>query len=102
MDELSDLVESRRRFLALVESVRPDLHRFCARMTGSVADGEDLVQETLTRAYSSLSQLEKVAQLRSWLFRIAHNQAIDHLRGYEHRMREPLEAIDPEHGIEDA
>jgi RNA polymerase sigma factor (sigma-70 family) len=90
---LLELSTSRERFLEVVAGIRPELHRFCARMTGSVADGEDLVQETLTRAYTSLSQLEKLAQLRSWLFRIAHNQAIDHLRGYEHRMRDPLEAI---------
>jgi RNA polymerase sigma factor (sigma-70 family) len=99
---LLELAASRERFLDVVAGVRPELHRFCARMTGSVADGEDLVQETLTRAYASLSQLEKVAQLRSWLFRIAHNQAIDHVRGYEHRMREPLDAVSPSAGADDA
>jgi DNA-directed RNA polymerase specialized sigma24 family protein len=88
---LLELASSRERFLDVVAGIRPELHRFCARMTGSVADGEDIVQETLTRAYASLSQLEKVAQLRSWLLRIAHNQAIDHVRGYEHRMRDPLD-----------
>jgi RNA polymerase sigma-70 factor (ECF subfamily) len=38
--------ESRRQFLELVAEIRPDLHRYCARMTGSVIDGEDVVQET--------------------------------------------------------
>jgi RNA polymerase sigma-70 factor (ECF subfamily) len=99
---LLELSASRERFLEVVAGVRPDLHRFCARMTGSVADGEDLVQETLTRAYTSLSQLQKVAQLRSWLFRIAHNQAIDHLRGYEHRMRDPLDPSSGDDRVEDS
>jgi RNA polymerase sigma-70 factor (ECF subfamily) len=99
---LLELVSSRERFLDVVAGVRPELHRFCARMTGSVTDGEDVVQETLARAYASLSQLEKVAQLRSWLFRIAHNQAIDHVRGYGHRMREPLDAASPDARVDDA
>lgn len=48
---VSALHDARQRFLELVAEVRPDLHRYCARMTGSVADGEDIVKETLARAY---------------------------------------------------
>jgi RNA polymerase sigma factor (sigma-70 family) len=88
---LSQLEESRRQFLALVNDVRPDLHRYCARMTGSVADGEDVVQDTLARAYYELPELKELPALRSWLFRIAHNRALDYLRRYERRMGEPLE-----------
>jgi RNA polymerase sigma-70 factor (ECF subfamily) len=50
------LVESRREFLALVADLRPELHRYCARMVGSIADGEDIVQETLARAYYALPE----------------------------------------------
>ena len=85
--------ESRRRFLELVTDLRPELHRYCARMTGSVADGEDIVQETLARAYYLLPELDEVPAFRPWLFRIAHNRALDHLRRYEARMGEPLEAV---------
>jgi RNA polymerase sigma-70 factor (ECF subfamily) len=60
-------------------------------MTGSVADGEDIVQETLARAYYALSELETLPHLRPWLFRIAQRCALDHLRRYEVRMSEPLE-----------
>ena len=88
---LSQLEESRRRFLALVNDVRPDLHRYCARMTGSIADGEDVVQDTLARAYYELAELKELPAMRSWLFRIAHNRALDYLRRYERRMGEPLE-----------
>jgi RNA polymerase sigma factor (sigma-70 family) len=85
--------ESRRRFLELVAGLRPELHRYCARMTGSVADGEDIVQETLARAYYLLPEMDEVPAFRPWLFRIAHNRALDHLRRYEARMGEPLEAV---------
>ncbi len=85
--------EGRRRFLELVADLRPELHRYCARMTGSVADGEDIVQETLARAYYLLPEMDEVPAFRPWLFRIAHNRALDHLRRYEARMGEPLEAV---------
>ena len=88
---VSTLYEGKQRFLALVADIRPDLHRYCARMTGSVADGEDVVQDTLARAYYALSEMETVPELRPWLFRIAHNRALDHRRRYEQRMSDPLE-----------
>jgi len=90
---VSALQEGMRRFLALVAGVRPDLHRYCARMTGSVADGEDIVQDNLSRAYYALSEMEHVPELRPWLFQIAHNRALDHLRRYERRMSEPLDRV---------
>lgn len=101
------LREGRIQFLALVEDVRPQLHRYCARMTGSIIDGEDIVQETLAHAYYELSGLKELPAMRSWLFRIAHNRALDHLRRYETRMAEPLDedfdvADDDTPGPEDA
>lgn len=88
---LDDQRAARTQFLALVAEVRPDLHRYCARMTGSVTDGEDVVQETLARAYFMLPELPAMPDLRPWLFRVAHHRAIDYLRRYERRMSEPLE-----------
>jgi len=90
---VSALHEGMRRFLTLVSGIRPDLHRYCARMTGSVADGEDIVQDTLARAYYALSEMEDVPELRPWLFQIAHNRALDHLRRYDRRMSEPLDSV---------
>jgi len=90
---VSALHEGMRRFLLLVAGIRPDLHRYCARMTGSVADGEDIVQDTLARAYYALSEMQTVPELRPWLFQIAHNRALDHLRRYERRMAEPLDSV---------
>jgi len=91
-DLIDVLDQARRRFLALVADVRPDLHRYCARMTGSVASGEDVVQDVLARAYYELSQSKELPPLRPWLFRIAHNRSIDHLRHEAYRTAEVLDA----------
>jgi RNA polymerase sigma-70 factor, ECF subfamily len=77
--------EARQRFLDLVAEVRPELHRYCARMTGSVFDGEDVVQDTLAKAHAALAQLDETPPLRPWLFRIAHNTAMDFLKRYERK-----------------
>jgi RNA polymerase sigma factor (sigma-70 family) len=88
---LPQLQQARRDFLTLVAKLRPDLHRYCARMVGSVIDGEDVVQDTLARGYYELSALKEPPALRGWLFRIAHNRALDYLRRYDRRMSEPLD-----------
>jgi RNA polymerase sigma-70 factor (ECF subfamily) len=67
-------------FLTTVAELRPSLHRYCARMTGSVADGEDVVQEALFDAYRRLDKFDDARSLKPWLFRIAHNRCIDFLR----------------------
>jgi len=54
-------------------------------MTGSVIDGEDIVQEVMLKALDSLSKTEVVDNSEAWLFRIAHNTALDFLR---HRARQ--------------
>jgi len=71
------------RYLAFLETIttlRPSLHRYCARMTGSVMDGEDVVQESLFEAYRKLDHFDESRPLKPWLFRIAHNRCIDFLR----------------------
>jgi len=64
----------------LFEQLRPKLHRYCARMTGSVIDGEDVVQEALVKALAALPRAGTLANPEGWLFRIAHNTALDFLR----------------------
>ncbi len=82
---LPSMVEARERFMELVAELRPELHRYCARMTGNVFDGEDVVQDTLAKAYFALSQMAEPPPLRYWLFRIAYNTAMDFLRRYERK-----------------
>jgi RNA polymerase sigma-70 factor (ECF subfamily) len=91
-DLIGVLEQGRRQFLSLVEHVRPELLRYCTRMTGSVADGEDVVQDTLARACYELPQLRELPSLRPWLFRIAHHRAVDHWRHERLRANEPLDA----------
>ena len=67
-------------FLETIASLRPSLHRYCARMTGSMMDGEDVVQEALFEAYRKLDRFDESRSLKPWLFRIAHNRCIDFLR----------------------
>ena len=78
--------------LALTGELRGELHRYCARLMGSVIDGEDVVQDTLARALAVLEETKEMPQLRPWLFRIAHNRALDLLRSRAVRTAEPIEA----------
>ena len=87
---LPAMVEARDQFMELVDKIRPELHRYCARMTGSIFDGEDVVQETLAKAYYALGQMVQPPNLRPWLFRIAHNTAMDFIKRYERRHVEPV------------
>jgi RNA polymerase sigma-70 factor (ECF subfamily) len=64
----------------LLAEMRPELHRYCARMVGSVVDGEDVVQDTLMKAYAARDSIGSLDNPRAWLFRVAHNTALDFLR----------------------
>jgi RNA polymerase sigma-70 factor, ECF subfamily len=64
----------------LVGELRPRLHRYCARMVGSAIDGEDVVQEALAKASEALPTAGAIERPESWIFRIAHNAALDALR----------------------
>lgn len=63
-----------------VDRLRPRLHRYCTRMVGSALDGEDIVQEALLRALESGLPDRPIENPEGWLFRIAHNLALDFLR----------------------
>ncbi|HZR72156.1 sigma-70 family RNA polymerase sigma factor [Bradyrhizobium sp.] len=84
--------DRRAELLALTGELRPELHRYCSRLMGSVIDGEDVVQDTMARALAALDEIKEMPQLRPWLFRIAHNRALDLLRSRARRKAEPIEA----------
>ena len=71
-------------FARLLVAMRPKLHRYCARMTGSVIDGEDVLQDALIKAVEAHAAAGEVGNAienpEGWLFRIAHNTALDFLR----------------------
>lgn len=89
---------------AMVE-LRPRLHRYCARMTGSVIDGEDLVQEAILRAIDAFARAGPIMQVEAWLFRIAHNTALNFIarRGRERAIfsdEDPQMVADPLRDVE--
>src|SRR5260370_6545566 len=87
------------RYLAVLEtitSLRPSLHRYCSRMTASVLDGEDVVQDALFEAYRKLDQYDDSRPLKPWLFRIAHNRCIDFLRRRGVRVEAETAALSPD------
>src|ERR1700674_4069803 len=64
----------------LLVAMRPKLHRYCARMVGSVIDGEDVLQDALIKAVEAFAAAGPIGNPEGWLFRIAHNTALDFLR----------------------
>jgi len=64
----------------LIARLRPSLHRYCARMVGSAFDGEDVVQDALAKAIDAWPAAGAIERPEAWLFRIAHNTALDALR----------------------
>jgi RNA polymerase sigma-70 factor (ECF subfamily) len=95
------LAQAREEFLAMVEGVRPELHRYCARLTGSVIEGEDIVQEALAKALYALSMQPEIPMLRPWLFRIAHNQAMDFLKSHGRKLTEVRDDLEDVAGYVD-
>src|SRR5215813_14543129 len=75
----------------IIKAIRPELHRYVAHMIGSAVDAEDLIQETFVKALDSLALLNPQSNVRGWLFRVAHNKAVDHLR---RRTNQELELLD--------
>ena len=71
---------ARESFDRLLVELRPKLHRYCARLTGSVIDGEDVLQEALVKAIEAFEEASPIANPEGWLFRIAHNAGLDFLR----------------------
>jgi RNA polymerase sigma-70 factor (ECF subfamily) len=96
------LAQAREQFLQMVAGVRPELHRYCARLTGSVIEGEDIVQDTLAKAFYALSQAAEVPPLRPWLFRIAHNTALDFLKSHGRKLTDLRDDMDPIAPFEEA
>ncbi len=78
--------EDKRRFQADALPLLDSLYGAALRMTRNPADAEDLVQETMLRAYRAFDRFEPGTNLKAWLFRILTNAYIN---VYRKRQREP-------------
>ena len=91
-----DMREAWHRYLDLLAPIRPALHAYCLRLTHNLWDAEDLVQDTLLRAFGTMGRLhDPVANPRSYLLRSATNAWIDRLRHRDVQAAVPAEEIAP-------
>jgi RNA polymerase sigma-70 factor (ECF subfamily) len=102
----ADSGTSREAFDQLLAQLRPKLHRYCARMAGSVIDGEDLVQAALLKALEAFADATTIANPEGWVFRIAHNTVLDFLRRRSRREfnrsdEDPDTMVDPKSAVDD-
>jgi RNA polymerase sigma-70 factor (ECF subfamily) len=67
-------------FRELVGAYKKKMYHFALDMVGDPADAEDISQEVFLKVFRSFSTFKRTAKLSSWLYRIAYNAAIDHLR----------------------
>jgi RNA polymerase sigma-70 factor, ECF subfamily len=80
-DERSRVIQSQNgdaeAFAALVSTYQRMIHSLTYRMSGSLADAEDLAQETFIRAYQQLDEFQGKSKFSSWLYRIAINTCLN-------------------------
>jgi RNA polymerase sigma factor (sigma-70 family) len=82
---------NQRAFASLFERYHQDLYRYCAALLGNAEDAQDAVQNTMLKVLRALPGEQRELKLKPWLYRIAHNEAIDMIRTRRH-----AEAIDAE------
>jgi RNA polymerase sigma-70 factor (ECF subfamily) len=110
MTRLTEGTDRQRRFAELCTALRPDLYRFAFWLSRDRSIAEDVVQETLLRAWRALEDLKDERAVRHWLFTIARRE---HARLYERKRLElveidalvaredPMLAAGDEHDLED-
>lgn len=74
-------------FDRLDSQYRSEIYGYLVGLVGNEVEAQDLVQETMTKAWKNLSTLRNVTQFRSWLYAIARNDAYDHLRQRRDRLK---------------
>lgn len=95
MDQQDDK-ERLGAFRRLFDAYEGMLLRYAARLTGNASAAEDVVQNTFVKFIRKWQKkVEVSSDVASWLYRVAHNEAVDHLRG-EARLRK----LHAEHGAD--
>jgi len=88
-------------FEELVRRFTPRLFRYLRPKTASDEEAEDLVQETFRKAFQYIDRFDTDYRFSTWLYTIAHRQAISLFRGRRTHAAAPLEAVDESSGPED-
>src|SRR5215467_10690346 len=73
-DRLEDTV------VELYATMRPSLLGYAYQVVGSAGEAEDLVQVAFLKLFDQLQRKAEILNVRSWLYRVVHNLAIDHIR----------------------
>jgi RNA polymerase sigma-70 factor (ECF subfamily) len=94
----SELIQSlrnndRQAFAELYERYKLPVYRYCLKMLGESAPAEDAVQETFLKMYSRIEQLIEPNRLLPWLFSIAHNEVLMHIRRDRRNGSEPVDEV---------
>ena len=84
-----------QQFSELTERYRRELQVHCYRILGSLHEAEDMVQETMLKAWKRLDTFEGRASFRSWLYKIATNSCLDFLDQKKSRRLLPFETLSP-------
>lgn len=84
-----------RQFSELTEPYRRELQVHCYRILGSLHESEDMVQETMLKAWKRLNTYEGRASFRSWLYKIATNSCLDFLDQQKSRRLLPFDKLSP-------
>jgi len=89
-------------FETLYRSHAGRLFGLLTRMTGSAQDAEDLLQDVFVQAHRKLASFRGESSLGTWLYRLAVNQCLDHLRGKQSRMAKATDSLDADEAAEPA
>jgi RNA polymerase sigma factor (sigma-70 family) len=100
-DRLIALIRSGNEgaFELLFERYRPRLLSFCRHMLGSKEDAEDVLQDLFVAAYNAIRADERELNVRPWLYRIARNRCLNHLRRPVQDGRDTMDDQVHGHGI---
>ncbi|HEY1596339.1 MAG TPA: RNA polymerase sigma factor [Thermoleophilaceae bacterium] len=85
-------------FEALVDRYNSRLLAFCRHMLGSTEDAEDVLQEVFTAAFNAICADERPINARPWLYRIARNRCLNHLRRPQHAGQDSMDVFERDGG----
>jgi RNA polymerase sigma factor (sigma-70 family) len=89
-------------FEALVQRYQPRLLAFCRHMLGSQEDAEDVLQEVFTAAFNAIRADDRAINARPWLYRIARNRSLNHLRRPQPTGQDSMDIFERDGGISTA